>query len=148
MKKYEFIYPYDRETTIEHILKDTHKPVPWEYNEVIYAKVSKNKKRIKLYHGIKYRNTFMPIFELKLIEKSERETVAKGFWRWPLPTNIIYLFLGSFLVAGNYKETETLLIVIFAFILIWGSIGVFGTWLEIKRMKKIIEHLEKAQKEY
>ncbi len=148
MKKYKFIYPHDLSTTVQHILKDTHKPHNIQ-EEVIYAKLSKNGKSICMFHGTLYKNAFLPILQLKLIEKNKNQTVAKGFWRWSAFVSILYLWIGICLITGlvdGFLSENNMQIGVLAILgLIYILLCIFCVLLERKHMKKIIEHLESIQ---
>ena len=145
LNKYLFTFPYDKIRSVELILKNTEKPRLISADKKIYAKSSKNGNRILLYHGIRYRNSFMPIFELILTEKYDNCTTALGFWRWHLFTiafTCIFMFLVlSNLVGGIIEKNHIQIITMILFALFYSLLCIFGTWLERKNMKRIIEHL-------
>ena len=145
LNKYLFTFPYDKIRSVELILQNTEKPQAISVDKKIYAKSSKDGNRIQLYHGIKYRNSFMPIFELMIKEKDNNCTTARGFWRWHLFTIVFTVVILAItlnnLVNGVLSQNNTQIIITVLFALFYALLCILGTWLERKNMKIIIEHL-------
>lgn len=149
MKKYTFTYPYDKETTMQHILEGTQKSIwyiPKNMN-AIFARVSQSEKRIFFIHGAQFfKNAFRPIFVLNFREENKK-TIATGYWRWNW---FVYIWFGGLLYGlGSGAHSIVLtkdyatVAVLLGVLLFFGAFAGFATWAERVRIKNILEHLGK-----
>ncbi len=149
MKKYTFTYPYDKETTMQHILEGTQKSIWYIPKNVnaIFARVSQSGKRIFFIHGAQFfSNAFRPVFVLRFREGANR-TIATGYWRWDW---FVYVWFGGLLYGlGSGAHSIVLtkdyatVAVLLGVLLFFGAFAGVATWVERKRMKCVIEHLRK-----
>jgi len=140
--------PLDRESLVKYLSDGTKKVNHFGgTDEVIYTNVSKKGDRISFYHGCFYRNSFMPILTLKMVTAGENCTLVKKFWRWHFATHIWYLlmltFMGMILLKGILIENMRFVLFGLTCILFFSGFGLFGTWLERKKIKKITEFFNK-----
>lgn len=154
MKKYEFVFNAKKDDVLDSIMNGVVKAEFFQSiklfeKQVLYGRVSKNKKHICLYHGTPYKNYLRPIFSAKVTEQSGTTKVT-GMWRFSVRVIILfiiwYLTLLSFamvpLTVGGEGNLLLLYIVLLVFSLFGILIGALGFKIERKRMLKVIEHIE------
>ncbi len=140
MKKYKFIYPYSKQQLVETVMDNTYRHQFINYNQGIYSKVSKSNKKIFLYHSTQFRNSFFPVFVLRLKEINETQTIAYGIWRWHMYTMILVALMFCSLlkevVSGILSNNvQNIMGAIFPALFILLVCGI-GTYAEINNAKK------------
>lgn len=154
MKKYEFVFDAPKECVIDKLLDGVIKTgfsenVKLFEQDAIYGKLSKDK--VFLYHGTPFRNSCRPIFSAKIIE--EEKTVIRGFWRLPVSVNIFFsvwylllMYMAIFPLIADGEGNWPLFYCWIFFLAIFGVFTIaFGSLIERKRMKKVIEYIENLQ---
>ena len=148
MKKHEFIFNAPKQTVISHLMNGVIKAKSLEFYEEdeIYGKVCGDK--LLLYHGIKYKNGFRPIFSAKITDNGK--TVIKGFWKLPIPSIIFLLiWFGNLWGFGFLSLLKTINVMLVLWLLIFSVIGVTfvmtAFFFERNRMKKVIEYIAKTR---
>lgn len=142
-----FEFNCSKETAIEEILKDTEKSTVVFEDVVIYGRKWGN--FVNLYHGITYKNSWRPIFTAYFKEVEPGKTIVKGLFRWNLFVMAFSLFWLSAVGYIGFNIATTAIRAFWVpllFILFFVALTFFSTFAERKNMKKIIEHIEKCQK--
>lgn len=148
MIKHEFVFNAPKQIVISHLMSGLTEAKSsktfLDEEDVIYGKVRAD--RVLLFHGIKYKNSFRPVFTAKIMENGK--TVIRGFWRLPnFSTIFILIWFGFLLGFGCLSLFKNFSIQLVWFLLLFSVLGVLivmlGVFLERKRMKKVIEYIEK-----
>lgn len=156
MKKYQFTFNAPKEVVIKNLLMYTKKPSLFSRQAELYASVSKNKKKLWLYHNSIFRNDFRPVFSMRLVEEENKTTVT-GSWRLPVFTIVLsilwfslWLIVVLHLTAMLCIAKETVDLVLSAVVMIVFPLGYLtvcgiGLSIEKKRMAKVMEHIHNQQ---
>jgi len=158
VNKYEFIFDADKITVVDKLLDgvikaDFSENIKLFEKDAIYGRLSKNTNKIFLYHGTPFRNFCRPVFSAKILEG--KKTVLSGIWRLPIHINIFfvlwYLFLLWISVVPLILEGNGDLLLLYLTVVFFTVISmlfiIVGYLIELRRMKKVIEHIENVQKE-
>ena len=149
MIKHEFVFNAPKQTVISHLMNGVIEAKSFElcfYEEdAIYGKLRGD--RILLYHGIRYKSAFRPLFSARIINNGK--TVIKGFWRLPIFSALfMMIWFGNLITVSVLSLVSGFNILLFAAVVLFAAFGVLmtmsGFFFERNRMKKVIEHIEKA----
>ena len=154
MKYYEYVFYAEKQIVIDELMSGVIKVGISGYvklfeKNAIYGNVSKNK--VCLYHGTPYRNSFRPIFLAKIIEGEQTTIIGK--WRLPGHLNVFivmwYLFLIWISIVPMVTDGQGNILLLYATVIAFALfLAVFvavSCFIERKRMKKVLEHIENVQ---
>lgn len=152
MKKYEYIFNANKKEVLEQLLKGTN--TCW-FSFLIMglnARVAVNKEHISLFYKSFYRDSFRYVFAARLTEK-DNKTHLTGHWRFSVYSIVFLILWYSALIVGAImplvKNTVGNMLVFYSFLIIF-ALSAFVlcvasyNWGK-SNMKKIIEHIERAQ---
>jgi len=152
MKKYEYIFNANKKEVLEQLLKGTN--TCW-FSFLIMglnARVSFDKEYIRLFYKKFYRDSFRYVFAARLTEKDSK-TYLNGYWRFSVFSIVFLILWYSALIVGAItplvKNTVGNLLVFYSFLIIFALsafvICIASYYWGKSNMKKIIEHIERAQ---